>query len=233
MELEMMRVAAPHIGVEPCAGAKTDVMGFPRVVVECLLALAQHTRGRTAIEIVNLHEVGKAVAGEPPRALHADGPADAGLEGLLGLRQAVGTHETPFVLGRPSRTARHQHVHVVVHLAETADRQTKDGAELNQTSLDRALSSGLRAAPPSVERLGFFVVHVLDEAHTLVGRVTAYQGALLVLVSAARTNTFDAHREGLQFDQPPGSAVCGSGDEEVRAQPLPLKFGLGLLPALL
>ena len=58
MELEMMRVAAPHIGVEPCAGAKTDVMGFPRVVVECLLALAQHTRGRTAIEIVNLHEVG-------------------------------------------------------------------------------------------------------------------------------------------------------------------------------
>ena len=41
MELEMMRVAAPHIGVEPCAGAKTDVMGFPRVVVECLLALAQ------------------------------------------------------------------------------------------------------------------------------------------------------------------------------------------------
>ena len=72
MELEMMRVAAPHIGVEPCAGAKTDVMGFPRVVVECLLALAQHTRGWTAIEIVNLHEVGKAVAGEPPRALHAD-----------------------------------------------------------------------------------------------------------------------------------------------------------------
>ena len=55
MDLEMMRVATPHIGVEPCAGAKTDVMGFPRVVVECLLALAQHTRGRTAIEIVDLH----------------------------------------------------------------------------------------------------------------------------------------------------------------------------------
>ena len=52
MELEMMRVAAPHIGVEPCAGAKTDVMGFPRVVVECLLALAQHTRGRTIIEVL-------------------------------------------------------------------------------------------------------------------------------------------------------------------------------------
>ena len=147
MELEMMRVAAPHIGVEPCAGAKTDVMGFPRVVVECLLALAQHTRGRTAIEIVNLHEVGKAVASEPPRALHADGPADAGLEGLLGLRQAVGTHEAPFALGRPSRTARHQHVHVVIHLAETTKRQTKDGAELKQTLLDRALSASRRAAP--------------------------------------------------------------------------------------
>ena len=89
MELEMMRVAAPHIGVEPCAGAKTDVMGFPRVVVECLLALAQRTRGRAAIEIVDLYEVAKAVASEPPRALHADGPADAGLEGLLGLRQAL------------------------------------------------------------------------------------------------------------------------------------------------
>ena len=73
-----MRVAAPHIGVEPCAGAKTDVMGFPRVVVECLLTLAQHTRGRTAIEIVDLYEVAKAAASEPPRALHADGPADAG-----------------------------------------------------------------------------------------------------------------------------------------------------------
>ena len=33
MDLEMMRAAAPHIGVEPCAGTKTDVMGFPRVVV--------------------------------------------------------------------------------------------------------------------------------------------------------------------------------------------------------
>ena len=82
-------------------------MGFPRVVVECLLALARHTRGWTAIEIVNLHEVGKAEASEPPRALHADGPADEGLEGLLGLRQAVCTHEAPFALGRPSRTARH------------------------------------------------------------------------------------------------------------------------------
>ena len=35
--------------VEPCAGPnKTIVKGFPRVVVECLLALAKHTRGWTA-----------------------------------------------------------------------------------------------------------------------------------------------------------------------------------------
>ena len=67
-------------------GPKTVVMGFPRVVVECLLALAQRTRGWTAVETVNLHEVGKAVASEPPRALHADGPADAGLFSL-GLRK--------------------------------------------------------------------------------------------------------------------------------------------------
>ena len=105
MDLEMMRGATPHIGVEPCAGPKTDVVGFPRVVVECLLALAQHTRRWTAIESVNPHEVGKAKASEPPRALHADGPADAGLEGLLGLSKVVGTHEAPFALGRPSRTA--------------------------------------------------------------------------------------------------------------------------------
>ena len=50
MDLEMMRVATPHIGVEPCAWPKTDVMGLPRVVVKCLLALAQHTRKRNAIE---------------------------------------------------------------------------------------------------------------------------------------------------------------------------------------
>ena len=88
MGLEMMRVAAPHIGVEPCAGAKTDVMGFPRVVVECLLALTQRTRGRAAIEIVDLYEVAKAVASEPPRGLHAEGSADARLEGLSGLSEA-------------------------------------------------------------------------------------------------------------------------------------------------
>ena len=105
MGLEMMRVAAPHIGVEPCAGAKTDVMGFPRVVVECLLALAQRTRGRAAMEIVDLSEVAKAGASEPPRGLHADGPADAGLESLHSLSKVVGTHKAPFALGRAGRTA--------------------------------------------------------------------------------------------------------------------------------
>ena len=29
VELEMMRFATPHIGVEPCAWPKTDVMGLP------------------------------------------------------------------------------------------------------------------------------------------------------------------------------------------------------------
>ena len=56
----------------PCAGPKTIEMGFPRVVVECLLALAKHTPGWTASESVNMHEVGKAKANEPPRAPHAD-----------------------------------------------------------------------------------------------------------------------------------------------------------------
>ena len=33
MDLEMMRVATPHIGVEPCAGPKTDVMGLVLVCI--------------------------------------------------------------------------------------------------------------------------------------------------------------------------------------------------------
>ena len=32
--------ATPHGGVEPSVGPKTVVVGFPRVVVVCLLALA-------------------------------------------------------------------------------------------------------------------------------------------------------------------------------------------------
>ena len=34
-----MRGTTPHIGAEPSVGPKTVVVGFPRVVVECLLAL--------------------------------------------------------------------------------------------------------------------------------------------------------------------------------------------------
>ena len=60
-------------------GPKRLKWGFPRVVVECLLALAEHTREWTAVEGVNVHQVGKAKASEPPRAIHANGPADAGL----------------------------------------------------------------------------------------------------------------------------------------------------------
>jgi hypothetical protein len=38
-----------------------EVMGFLRVVLECLLASAKHTCGWTASESVNMHEVGKAI----------------------------------------------------------------------------------------------------------------------------------------------------------------------------
>ena len=49
-----MRSVTPHSGVEPCVGPKTIVMGFPRIVEECLLALAEHTSGWTAAEGVNV-----------------------------------------------------------------------------------------------------------------------------------------------------------------------------------
>ena len=39
--LEVMRSTTPHIGAEPSVGPKTVVVGFPRVVVECLLALTE------------------------------------------------------------------------------------------------------------------------------------------------------------------------------------------------
>ena len=100
---------------------------------------------------------------------------------------------------------------------QTANRQTKDRSELHQTSLDRALGSGLRATPPSVERPGFVVVLGLDAARTLVGRVTAFPGALHTLVVAALTHAEGARREGLQFDQLPAPEASGSVDEEVRA----------------
>ena len=102
-----MRSTTPHIGAEPSVGPKTVVVGFPRVVVECLLALTERARGgAAAVEGMNFLQVGEAKASEAPRALHANGPPDAGLEGLLGLSKAVGTHETPFARGRTNRTAR-------------------------------------------------------------------------------------------------------------------------------
>ena len=48
--LEVMRSTTPHIyiGAEPSVGPKTVVVGFPRVVVECLLALTERARGGAA-----------------------------------------------------------------------------------------------------------------------------------------------------------------------------------------
>ena len=68
-------------GAEPSVGPKTVVVGFPRVVVECLLALTERARGgAAAVEGINFVQVGEAKASEAPRALHANGPPDAGLE---------------------------------------------------------------------------------------------------------------------------------------------------------
>ena len=59
--------------VEPSVRPKTVVVGFPRVVVECLLALAELASGEAAaVEGMNVYKVGKAKASEPPCALHAD-----------------------------------------------------------------------------------------------------------------------------------------------------------------
>ena len=43
-----MRSTTPHIGAEPSVGPKTVVVGFPRVVIECLLALTERARGGAA-----------------------------------------------------------------------------------------------------------------------------------------------------------------------------------------
>ena len=96
--------ATPHGGVEPSVGPKTVVVGFPRVVVVCLLALAELARRKAAaVEGMNVDKVGKAEASKPPRALHADRPADASLESLHSLSKVVGTHKAPFALGRTGR----------------------------------------------------------------------------------------------------------------------------------
>ena len=42
--------ATPHTGVEPCVGPKTIVVGFPRIVIIRLLALAKTARRFTALE---------------------------------------------------------------------------------------------------------------------------------------------------------------------------------------
>ena len=65
-----MSRATPHRGVEPGVRPKTVVMGFTRVVVECLLALAELASGETtAVEGMNVNKVGKAKAGKPARTL--------------------------------------------------------------------------------------------------------------------------------------------------------------------
>ena len=66
--LAVMGGATPHGGVEPSVGPKTVVVGFPRVVVVCLLALAELARRKAAaVERMNLDKVGKAEASKPPR----------------------------------------------------------------------------------------------------------------------------------------------------------------------
>ena len=52
-----MRSTTPHIGAEPSVGVgpKTVVVGYPRVVVECLLAMTERTRGEAAaVEGMNI-----------------------------------------------------------------------------------------------------------------------------------------------------------------------------------
>ena len=139
-----MSGATPHGRVEPGVGPKTVVVGFPRVVVVCLLALAELARRKAAaVEGMDLDKVGKAEASKPPRALHADRPADASLESLHSLSKVVGTHKAPFALGRTGRTEGYQVVHFVIHLAKTADSQTEDRAILKQALLDRTGYRGI------------------------------------------------------------------------------------------
>ena len=47
--------ATPRRGIEPSVGPKTVVVGFPRVVVVCLLALAELARRKAAaVERMNV-----------------------------------------------------------------------------------------------------------------------------------------------------------------------------------
>ena len=52
-----MGSATPHSGVESCVGPKTVVMGFPRIVVECLLALAERARGLNGMGCVYIYSI--------------------------------------------------------------------------------------------------------------------------------------------------------------------------------
>ena len=53
--------ATPHGGVEPGVGPKTVVVGFPRVVVVCLLALAELARRKAAaVERMNVDKVAES-----------------------------------------------------------------------------------------------------------------------------------------------------------------------------
>ena len=175
--------ATPHGGVEPSVGPKTVVVGFPRVVVVCLLALAELARRKAAaVEGMNVDKVGKAEASKPPRALHADRPADASLESLHSLSKVVGTHKAPFALGRTGRTEGYQLVHVIIHLAETADSQTEDRAILKQALLDRALCAGRCAAPFLIGLTSFPDVLALDSPPAKVGRVARIPDAYFGLV---------------------------------------------------
>ena len=116
-----MKGVTPHSGVEPCVGPKTTVrlyvypvLGLTRViyVVIELLALAKLARRFATPEGVHLHQIGKAKASGAPRTLRTDGPADASLESLRGLRKVVGTHEAPFALGGASCHVCHLNIHI-------------------------------------------------------------------------------------------------------------------------
>ena len=64
-----MRSTTPHIGAEPSVGPKTVVVGFPRVVIECLLALTERARGgAAAVEGMNFLQVGETHFLEGPKA---------------------------------------------------------------------------------------------------------------------------------------------------------------------
>ena len=94
--------------------------------------------------------------------------------------------ETPlYALGRTGRTEGYQLVHVIIHLAETADSQTEDRAILKQALLDRALCANRCAAPFLICLTSFPDVLALDSPPAKVGRVARIPDAYFGLVSKA------------------------------------------------